>query len=374
MDGFNKIFTDDDGVNYLDQNCINDISRIYHGTSADYLHDHQSNQTYTLRDNIDGLINKEVIYYGNQPTSYDDLKLLIDSIHTDPFNNNRNGFRKVKDFDINLNTHCIYADKSGKPYDYDKIKVLQIRKPFNPSLYESDTSDSIMTHDRRTNYIYNRSCGDASSVFDTSVSGCSCDNEMVNLKVLRDVDCLRLGRTLGIVNDFITGRMLIDGVYVAKNFDYNTLKLFAISFLRIQGGIKWITEVMKHHRENGLGYRDEDFALLKNLQHKRYRNKYHNPNLKSFSPYQQDHNYISIYDAARGERRGSVQIIKQKLPKPISLNMGENLLKETFQRVMNRKTKGTLDLIQAAIGLGKTRMLIDQPSCYNLHEAKGKFL
>ena len=99
LDGFNQIFTSDDGHPYLDQNCVKDISRIYHGTNADYLIDYVSNQTYNLPGG--GVGNKEVIFYRNEPTSYDDLKLMIDSFNTNPFDNHRNNLRRVKDFDIN---------------------------------------------------------------------------------------------------------------------------------------------------------------------------------------------------------------------------------------------------------------------------------
>ncbi len=359
LNGFNQIFTDTDGYRYLDQACISDISRVYLATNSDCLIDYQANQTYGLNSNEIGSDAKQVIYYGDHQTPYSDLKLLIDSVFTDPFNNNRNGFRKVKDFDITKNTTCIYADESGQPHKRNKIKVLRTGKPKKKSINQltnrSDASDADLTHERNFNYIFNRICGDASLSPDSLA-----DDKQLDINLLRNISFTHMQRTLKVVDDFHKGRMLVDGQYVEKNFDYHALKLFAISFLRIEGGIKWMLDTMTRHRNNGLGYKDEDFALLKNLQSKRYKNKYQNPNLRSFSPHEQDHSYHSIYDGARGEKRGGVKRIKENLPKPINLSEAEKRLQETFQNVYEDKTTGKLDLIQAAIGLGKTRLLIDQ--------------
>jgi hypothetical protein len=374
LEGFSQLFTDD-GYKYLDQNCIKDISHVYFGTNPDYLHDYHSNQTYTLSSNGTGSNKKEVIYYGNNPTSYDELKLLIDSVFTNPFDRNRNGLRRVKDFDITINTHCIYADMAGNPYSADQLRVTANKKPSKPSIFKSDTSDTKLTQDRKHYIIYNSTCGDASyfsdhqvddnsfslsPISDYSGSEVKDENGIINPIKVRGVDYQGLLETLTIVKDFVDGRMLVNETYMNKNFDYQTLKLFTISFLRLEGGIKWMTEIMKKHKENGLNYKDEDFALLKNLQSKRYKNKYHNPNLASFSPHKEDHSYTSIYQAAKSQFKGKVEINKENLPKPLPLHKAEEQLKETFKTVYGDKKTGTMDLILAETGLGKTQLLINE--------------
>ncbi len=373
LEGFNQIFTDTDGYRYLDHGCVKDISRIYNGTNPDYLHDYCSNQTYTLSSNGVGSDKKEVIYYGNIPTSYDDLKLVIDSVYTNPFDKNRNGFRRVKHFDINLNTHCKYLDSEENPIPVGQNEGLVQSGPNNQSTKPGEGDTSSMTHDRKDYIIYNSTCADASLLSDhpekdassvlCSISECSGSDlrgELINPPIVRGVDYYCLLQTLRIVGDFVDGRMLINGSYVQKNFDYQTLKLFAISFLRMEGGIKWMTEIMKKHRENGLNYRDEDFALLKNLQSKRYRHKYHNPSLASFSPHKEDHRYTSIYQAAKSQFKGRVEINKQNLPKPLSLHRAEKQLLKTFRTAYADNKTGTMDLILAETGLGKTRLLINE--------------
>jgi hypothetical protein len=361
LNGFNQIFSEKDGYRYLDQSCIMDISRVYLATNPDWLVDYQANQTYELNSNGTGN-EKQVIYYGNQSTGYDDLKLLIDSVFTRPFDKNCNGFRKVKDFDITRNTHCIYADESGKPYDWDKIKVISKDKQ---TQFSTNQLTKQVTYDRKYNYIFNNTCGDTSSSSDSL----NPDNQLV-INILRNICFSHMRKTLKIVDDFFRGRMLMGGEYVEKNFDYHTLKLFAISFLRIEGGIKWMLDTMSLHRDNGLGYKDEDFALIKNLQSKRYKNKYKNPNLQSFSPHQQDHFYKSIYDAAKGVKHGGVERIEGKLPQPINLSLAEQRLKDTFKTVYDDKTPGRLDLIQAGIGLGKTSLLVEEI----VHQSSGTII
>ena len=84
LEGFCTFFTEND-ISFVDEGCVEDISRLFFATRPSVLVDEVNNEVIP----IDEWVNdKQVIYYSNRHNKYQDIKLFVDSINKKPFDKN----------------------------------------------------------------------------------------------------------------------------------------------------------------------------------------------------------------------------------------------------------------------------------------------
>ncbi len=325
----------------VDSQCL-EPSRLFLGTIATQIEDLENKRVIKVDDTFryedpDAPINsnnKSVLLCSHATNSYDHLKTVIDSTYYKPFDIHGNHIRRICNDDPSQVT-CVYYNRETKKID-TKVQA----KDNNPDPIQSKSDV------KREELLYINSISQQTSFSSVLVNPQGIQKvEKVNFEDLAD--------RCDIFRDFVTGEIWNKSHYRhIFNLSYN-LKW-------VKGGLDYMLQVMERNNQLGItDYSDNEFSCVKLAKSSIY--NYSPPSLYGLKDlYPGDYKrWGNIYNAARNQKRGSVLVIKDKLPTPISLNEGEKQLKQTFKKVMNKKATGCLDLISAGIGLGKTRLLID---------------
>jgi len=347
LKGLGNLFPD------VDPTCL-EPSRIFHGTLATQIVDFENDTVikvddiFRYKDTDDPLTSKEksVFIYSHKPNSYEVVKRVIDSTYYKPFDKHGNHVRRICKDDP-LEVTCIYYNRETNKIDTQKTR--------------SDV--------KRENLLYiNRSS------HQTSLSSVLEDPK--GIQKIEKVNYEDLAQRSVMFSEFLSGE-------IWEKSHYRHVFNLAYNLKWVKGGLDFMLKVMERNNQLGItAYGDNEFSCVKLAKTPTY--NYHPPSLQDLNDlYPEDYErWGSIYNAISNQKRGSVEIIKENLPKPIDISEAQKQLKKTFKTVIGQKTKGTLDLIQAAIGLGKTRLLIDQINhrysgvviAFTTHQMKEQFV
>jgi len=162
-------------------------------------------------------------------------------------------------------------------------------------------------------------------------------------KVLEGIDFNKLGDRVKIFGDFLNPEIKLEHKHLVG---------LATSLTYIKGGSKLYKERIK---ANPRYSQIEKTRIITDCKVKGYKPAH----LYKFSPYEADHEYTSLYHAARINRSSLIRLSKPKL---MSLEDAEKKLVETIDLALNDHTN-SIWIIKKATGLGGTTLLskIKQP-------------
>ena len=336
LKGLGNLFPD------VDPSCL-EPSRIFHGTIATQVEDFEKGRVIQVDDPFRyedpdapcGSKNKSVLLYNHTFNSYQHFKTVIDSTYYKPFDKHGNHIRRVCNEDPSEVT-CGYFNKETKRIDPNRVQT-KVNDHYSLKTKSDVKRENLL-------YIYRSSQKTSLSPVSDNPQGIQ-KIEKVNFDLLADRSVM--------FREFLSGEIWDKSHYRhIFNLSYN---------LRwVKGGLDYMLKVMERNNQLGItDYSDNEFSCVKMAKSATY--NYSPPSLFGLKDlYPEDYErWGSIYNAITSQKRGSVEINKENLPKPLPLQQAEKQLKQTFEKVINQRTKGTLDLITAAIGLGKTRLLID---------------
>ncbi len=327
----------------VDPKCL-EPARMFFGTNASEIVDFQDDRVITVDDPyryLDPEVsqiskNLSVSICSHHPNSYDHVKTVIDSTYYQPFDTNGNHSRRICSEDPE-EVSCIYYNKEYRSIDTSRVHPIE------------NVTDSIRPKSdvKRENLLYINRSSHYTSLLPVSMNP-------EGIQRVEKVNFEDLATRSDMFREFVSGE-------IWEKTHYRHIFNLAYNLRWVKGGLKYMLEVMTKNNQRGITqYADNEFSCVKLAKSSTY--NYNIPSLFTMKDlYPDDYErWGNIYNAITNQKRGSVEPIKENLPTPISLSDGENLLKQTFQKVKNQKTRGTLDLISAAIGLGKTRLLINE--------------
>lgn len=197
----------------------------------------------------------------------------------------------------------------------------------------SSKSKSNKLEEKREKPIYNI----GKSHFSSSYTNLLEHSEGKEYKVLEGIDFNKLGARVKIFSDFLNPEIKLE---------HKQLVGLATSLTYIKGGSKLYKKCIKANPEYS---QIEKTRIITDCKVKEYKPAH----LYKFSPYEEDHEYTSLYHAARINRSS---LIRLSQPKLISLEEAENKLDEAMKHALNDPTNSIL-LIKKATGLGGTTLL-----------------
>ena len=149
-------------------------------------------------------------------------------------------------------------------------------------------------------------------------------------------------------------RVFKEFVNLEKRFDYLVLFGLATNLHWLQGGMKLMKRTMEEYnklKNNNLGsdiYHERHLEVINQVNER----KLFPQSLESFSPYQEDYIHKNIISCLINPR--GVVFVNDPKDK-ISLQEGEQLFQESFQRTMTSLIPITI--IKAGVGIGKSHIL-----------------
>jgi len=185
--------------------------------------------------------------------------------------------------------------------------------------------------------VYNRKCG-FEPISNNDIE--SAKNNTLSVEKVRNFDFKELAKEVALVE------ALVNGVWLEHRHIFG----MATSFVRIEGGIKFIKYYMLEANKNGTAaYTPNNFAALAYAEKMNYEPQA----LRNYSPFEEDWTHFNLITAVR-DIRGAVEIL-ESAPK-ISIIEAENIMKEAFKTAISSK-ENKITIIKVPTGLGKTEML-----------------
>ncbi len=306
--------------------CLTTLNQMYLGSlpnTLNYFDEPTSTwSSFPIRD-IPGNI-RECAIHNLKPNSYFIAKDVADLSKYDK----HYGLRNVQQFDNQV---------------FDKIDFTHFAcsTPSESSSYK-DSVENVVNH-RKYLYIYNSPWGESPKKQKKPRNKVSLkeldDNIGVMVPVLRNVNIKEMTNLIQVLDDT-----------QKRELQFLELRGVLLNMQYIEGGYKWVYNLMKENDKKGISkYKEKDYLLFSTLK----KNSYYPQLLKNFSPYQEDWLLKSIYEVARNMKQGVVRLGK---PEEKTLEEAQEWLNKTFNHVLNAGDNN-IHLIMVPPGIGKSEYI-----------------